>query len=380
MPLEDKWQEFRSQMPVADEWVYLDHAAVAPLSGPAQRTFNEWAADVAENGDTDWDRWRKGLERIRTLAADLIKADRSEIALIHNTTEGVNLVAEGFPWKPGDNVVLPTGEFPTNLYPWLNQQASGVEVRQVPTRDERVDLEQLDAACNSRTRIIAISWIGYATGWRNDVDALVELAHRNGAYLFLDAIQGLGAFPIDLSETSVDFLAADSHKWLLGPEGAGIFFTRREHLDLLRPLSVGWNSVQHAGDFMNPELTFKQDAGRYEGGSYNMAGLHAMGASLELLAGYGVQQISQRILAITDELCERLREIGATIARAPDRKHRSGIVSFELPGHNPQERRRRCREQGIVINCRSGRLRASPHAYNDEEDIERLISALVEQQ
>ena len=192
---------------------------------------------------------------------------------MRNTTEGINLVAEGFPWRDGDNMVTLADEFPSNQYPWMNLSSRGVECRRVPTIDGRVDLAAIERACDARTRIVAISWVNFAHGWRNDLDALAELAHRRGAHLFVDAIQALGVFPLDVRRTPIDFLAADGHKWLLGPEGAGLFDVRREHLEKLRPLGLGWNSVSQGRDYNRIELTVKDTAARYEGGSYNMAGL-----------------------------------------------------------------------------------------------------------
>ena len=174
------------------------------------------------------------------------------------------------------------------------------------TEGGRVPLEALLDACDARTRIVSVSWVGYASGWRIDLDRLVEAVHARGALLFLDAIQGLGVFPLDVRRTPVDFLAADGHKWLLGPEGAGIFYLRREHLDLLRPLGVGWNSVAHDRDFTRIELNFKDTAERYEGGTMNVAGFIGLNASLELLLRHGQQAISRRVLEITDLACERL--------------------------------------------------------------------------
>jgi selenocysteine lyase/cysteine desulfurase len=194
--------------------------------------------------------------------------------------------------------------------------------------------------------------------------------------LLLDAIQALGVFPLDVRQTPIDFLAADGHKWLLGPEGAGVFFTRREHLNLLRPVGVGWNSVRNEHDFSHIELVFKDTAARYEGGSQNVAGLLALGASLELLARFGAQAISQRVLEITDLACERLEKIGAAILSDRRPGNKSGIVSFEMPGLDPYALRKKCFEQHVLLSCRAGRLRISPHAYNDASDVERLIEAL----
>ena len=363
-------------MPVAEQWAYFDHAAVAPLSRPARQALVEWSHDVASNGDVNWTKWRKRIEEVRTDAATMIGADNSEVALIRNTTEGVSLIAEGFPWKPGDNVVTPEGEFPTNLFPWLNLADRGVEVRRVVTDSERLDLAALRAACNPRTRMIAVSWVGFATGWKNDLATIAEIAHQFGALLFVDAIQGLGVFPLDVRDVDIDFLAADSHKWMLGPEGAGILYLKKEHLERIRPLGVGWNSVRNAGNYDQARFDLKDSASRYEGGSYNMAGLHAMGASLSLLNAIGIEKIARRLLAVTDELCERLESIGGSIVSCRADEHRSGIVSFNLPGCDPHQFRRECRDAAVVVNVRGGNLRMSPHAYTNTDDFDRLLSVL----
>ncbi len=312
---------------------------------------------------------------------DDIVRQADEIALVPNTTTGICLVAEGYPWKDGDNVVLPANEFPTNLYPWLNLESRGVQTRRVPVDGVQVDLDRIAEACDSRTRIISLSWVGYATGWRIDIERLVRMAHDKGILVFLDAIQGLGVFPLDVRRTPVDFLSADGHKWLLGPEGAGIFYVRRDHLDLLRPLGVGWNSVVHRHDFTHLELDVRREAARYEGGTQNTAGFLALGASLELLMRFGTSSdysaIAERILEITDACCERLKKIGAAVISCRDDHRRSGIVAFEMPEIDPDKVRRRCLEEGVVISNRNGRLRISPHAYTNDEDIDRLVSAIV---
>ena len=370
------WAEFRRQMPVARRWAYFDHAAVAPLSGPAGRALARWAEDAVLMGSADYAAWKEGVEETRRRAARLIAAQSEEIALVPNTTAGINLVAEGFPWQPGDNVVVPDNEFPTNLYPWMNLAARGVETRRVPAEEGRMPAERLAAACDARTRIVSASWVSYSSGWRQELGLLAEMVHQRGALLFLDAIQGLGAFPLDVRRTPVDFLAADGHKWLLGPEGAGIFYIRREHLDRLRPVGVGWHSVVHSSDFSRIELALRQTAARYEGGSWNMAGTLALGASLGLIERLGPEAISRRILEVTDLACRRLEEIGAVVRSDRREPHSSGIVLFELPGCDPVAARKACLERQVALSCRGGGLRISPHAYNDASDVDRLIEAL----
>jgi selenocysteine lyase/cysteine desulfurase len=402
---ENVWTDLRRAMPVCERYAYFDHAGVAPLPRPTADVMAAYAQDAAASGNYNWRQWQRRLEEARSLAARLIGAATDEMALVRNTTEGITLVAEGFPWREGDNVVLPECEFPSNRFAWQNLASRGVEARLVPCADGRLDLAELAKACDRRTRLIAVSWVDYMAGWRNDPAALAGLAHERGALLFLDAIQGLGMFSLDVRAAGIDFLAADGHKWLLGPEGAGVFYVRKEHLDLLRPIGVGWNSSIHAGDFTRPEMVLKPSAERYEGGTYPVATLVGLAESLRLLTSMPTAAIAARLLEITDDLCERLRRRGATIvsqrtatsrtdcqsvresaepsggrignpscAHSTDR--RSGIVAFDLPGRDPADIRARCRAANVILNCRGGHVRVSPHVYNNGDDFDRLLAAL----
>jgi selenocysteine lyase/cysteine desulfurase len=364
-------------MPAAAEWAYFDHAAVAPIPKPTVEAMTRWADEAAGFGGAIWLKWKGVREQLRSQAARLVGAATEEIALVRSTTEGINLVAEGFPWQPGDNIVTLADEFPSNLYPWMNQARRGVETRRVATDEGRVDLDRLADACDQRTRIVSISWVGYASGWRNDLAAMAEIAHRHGGLFFLDAIQGLGAFPLDVRHTPIDFFAADGHKWLLGPEGAGLFYIRREHLERIHPIGVGWNSVVQGSDFSHIDLNYKNSAARFEGGSSNMVGFTGLASSIELLASLGIAEIGKRILAMTDLACIRLPEAGARIVSHRDNPDRSsGIVLFEWPGRDPQSVRRQLLDRKVLISCRAGKLRISPHAYCNESDIERLVEGL----
>jgi selenocysteine lyase/cysteine desulfurase len=369
------WSALRNEIPVVHRWAYLDHAAVAPLSEPARAALTEWVADAAANGATTWSAWQRRVEETRAHAGRLLNAESTDIAFIKNTSEGVSFVAEGLPWKPGENVVTAADEYPSNLYPWMNLAGRGVEVRRVPSRDGRILLEDLRSALDGRTRLLALSFVEYATGFRNDLDAVGSLCRERGVLFFVDAIQGLGVFPLDVRRTPVDFLAADGHKWLLGPEGAGIFYVRRELAERLHAAEVGWHSVVHEHDFSLIELDLKPNAGRWESGTLNVAGVVALGASLDLLLAAGIGAVAARVLELTDYLCEKAARAGYGIYSSRRSGEASGIVS--LTGlTDPASAVRNCRAAGVVVNQRAGRLRVSPHAYNTFDEIDRLIDVL----
>ena len=373
---EKSWQEFRGLMPVAERWAYLDHAAVAPIPRPTAEEVHKWAEQATYDGELACPEWYEKVDEVHSLTARMIGSHPEEVALVSNTSHGINIVAFGLDWRAGDNVVFPGHEFPTNQYPWMALRDLGVEARRVMPRPDKPLLDVLREACDHRTKLIAISWVQYLDGYRIDLDQACELAHQFGALLCLDAIQGLGVFPIDVGRTPVDFLAADGHKWLLGPEGAGVLFVRREHLDRLRPIGVGWHSVVHARDFSRIELQLKPSAARFEGGTHNVVGAIGLRASLEILLQFGADRISRRILSLTDYACEKLAELGAVIVSDRSESAKSGIVAFELPEIDPAFVRKKCLEAGVVLSVRGGKIRISPHAYNNEDDIDRLTEVI----
>lgn len=370
------WAAFRNEFPVTRRWAFLDHAAVAPLPAVAVRALAEYATDAAQNGIASVARWSTRAKAVKASAARLLNAAPEEIAFIKNTSDGVGLVAEGFPWKAGDNVVLPAEEFPSNQYPWMNLAHRGVEVRAVASRGSRVDIDDVRAAVDSRTRVVALSFVEYASGYRNDLDAIGSFCRERGVYFFVDAIQGLGVFPLDVAKTPVDFLAADSHKWLLGPEGIGVFWIRRDLIDMLHPIGVGWNSVVGALDFAKIDFRLKPTAARWEGGSRNNAGVTAMGASLDLLLNVGIAALGERVEYLTDYACERAAAAGLEVFSSRAAGEKSCIVSFLTPGRDPDALRARCRDAGVIVNQRSGRLRISPHAYNSTDEIDRFLECV----
>ena len=374
------WDDVRqTQFPVVQNWAFFDHAAVAPLPRRSGEVLREWIHRQEHQGVVGWPENERRLEEIRDLVARLLHAHRDEIAFINSTTHGIGLIAEGFPWRAGDNVVSAADEYPSNIYPWMNLESRGVELRLVPSRQGRIRPEDLSSAMDHRTRVLAISHVEFATGFRNNLDELVAICQARGVALFVDAIQGLGPFRIDVRATPIDFLAADGHKWLLGPEGAGLLYVRRDWIDRLRPIGVGWHSV--VGSYNSPQVEFrlKPNAQRWEGGSFNMPGLLSFGASLGLLLEWGLEAVSQRILDRAAAVRERASAAGWTVAGSPREEDRSSIVVLERAGVDPQATAHRLRRRhGIVAACRRGRLRLSPHVYNNHDDLERLQAGLAE--
>lgn len=367
--------ELRTQFPVTRRCTYFDHAAVASMSGPAQMALVEWAIDAAENGILNEMKWLRRIEEVRARAATLLGAQPNDVAFVKNTTEGIGFVAEGLPWQAGDNVVTAADEYPTNLYPWMNLAHRGVEVRRVASVDGRIRIDDLREAMDARTRVVTLSFVEYATGFRNDLDAVGALCREKGVLFFVDAIQGLGAIPLDVGKTPIDFLASGGHKWLLGPKGAGLFWIRPELVDRLHPVSVGWNSVVHAFDFARVELNLKPDARRWESGTMDFGAILGLGASIELLLQCGIETVWRRIVLLTDHLCRRAEQAGCRVYSSRADQEKSGIVSLELK-RDPAGVVKQCRREAIVVNHRAGRLRVSPHCYNTLEEIDRLVHIL----
>ena len=262
--------DLRSHFPVVNHWVFLDHAAVAPLPDVSVRAYHEYAASFSKNGIAAIGDWIHRHKEVRQLAARVVNAPSVEdICFITSTTFGIGIVAEGFPWQAGDNVVVPAEEFPSNIYPWMNLKDRGVETRLVPSRGSRVSIDDIRSAMNNKTRVLAISAVEFASGYRNDLAALGELCRSRNIFFFVDAIQWLGMMPLDVQALGIDALAAGSHKWLLGPEGSGFAYIRREWASRMHKVFAGFHSVVNPFDYSKLDFTQKPNAGRWEGGAYN---------------------------------------------------------------------------------------------------------------
>ena len=375
--------ERRAAFPITAGWAYLNHASVGPLTAAAAARMADLAHLVAATGDRRWPERNDAVEESRRRAARLLAApDPTSIAFVENTAAALSLVAEGLPWKAGDNVVTAACEYPANVYPWMNLGRRGVELRLVPARpDGRVDAGDLLARCDGRTRVLALSWVQYATGFRSDLAALAAACRERDLLFVVDAVQGLGALALDVAATGVDVVAAAGHKWLLGPEGAALLYLAPRALERLVPARAGSRSVARMFEWERLELDFGPGALAWECGTLNVYGILGLGASIGVLLDAGTDEVERRVLAATGRLGERLAAAGFTVASPGGAGERSGILSVEPPGGasgpDAEQVVERAAAAGVIVSARAGRVRLSPHFYTSEDDLDRAVAALT---
>lgn len=377
----DDVETLRRQMPVTEDMIYLNHAAIGPLSGPAAARMADLAETVALTGDRRWPERNDHCEVVRRRAADLLGARRPhEVAFTGNTSEALSALAWGFDWKAGDSVVGARPEFPSNVYPWLSLAPLGVEYRPVPERDGKVEAERVLAAVDSTTRMVAISWVQYASGYRVDLERLAAGCRERGVLLVVDVIQGAGALVLDVEGLGVDAVALASHKWLLGPEGVGVLYVSDRVIDRFRSNRQGWRSVENRYEWTEIDPTPAEGALRFEAGTLNFYGIHALGASLEMLQGFGLEAVERRVLALAERAASGLERLGFELAvpRDDDRPgETSGIVAGRHPERSAEELVEALEAHGVVVSHRAGRLRVSPHVYNTEAEIDGALDRLA---
>jgi len=365
-------ERYRREFPVTKNHIYLDHAGVAPVSLRVTAAIETFLAESAEGAAFHYPRWAQRVVEIRKACAQLVNAGEDEIAFIKSTSHGLSLVAEGVDWQCGDNVLFAERDFPSNIYPWINLKRKGVEARAVPSHGGWIKVEDIERLVDARTRLIAISSVSFSNGFRTDLRKLGALCKNKGIKFCVDAIQSLGIIPMDVRDFNIDFLAADAHKWLLGPEGIGIFYCRKELIQSIRPSIVGWKSVQNEFDFDHHDLKLKNDAQRFEEGSQNLMGIIGIGAAIEFLLEIGIENIEKRVLDLGDHIVGEAGKRGLTILTPLSRKERGGNITI-AGGFNPVALRDALRERRIMVNVRGGGLRLSPHFYNTEEEINAVF-------
>ncbi len=366
----------REEFPITRNYNFMNHASAAPLP---RRTVEAVQSYLQQQHERCYvaGGYRKKVEQVRLAAAELIGAKPDEIAFVKSTAEGISFVANGLKWNAGDNIVTTSVEFPSNMYPWMNLQSRGAQIRTVLEENGSIPLENIIEAIDSHTRVVTISAVQYASGFRSDLKELGQWCQKRGVLFCVDAIQALGVLPIDVQEMKIDFLSSGGHKWLCAPEGSGIFYCDSELVGHLRPSTVGWRSMKRGEDFGHYDLTFHDDARRFEASSYNMAGIYGLGASLELLNEVGIENIEKHVLSLTDRLVEGIRAKGYRLISRREEGAASGIVAFTSPTHDHDQIQQHLeKEHRIIITVREGRLRVSPHLYNTPEEIDRLIDVL----
>lgn len=367
----------RSLFPVTRTYAYFNAAANAPLATPVRDALVAYADDVANHGAVHWASWFETARRTRSSAAAWLGVDLDEIALIRSTSEGINVVAQGLDWRPGDNVVLVRGDFPANVHPWMNLRQDGVEVRFVePAPSLRVTPDDLLARCDSATRVVSVSAVSFVNGFRMDVRTLGAALRERGILLFVDAIQALGHVPLSPRDDHIDFLAADGHKWMLGPEGIGLLFVRKALLPRLRPRFVSWLSVEDPYECSRYDSPLRNDARRFEYATPNTGGIHAFEAALALVRAVGIDVIAPYVRELARTLAAGLADRGYRVASPTADAERSGIVAFTRDGLDQAAVERRLLERGVVVARRCGYVRAACHLYNDRSDVDRLLDAL----
>ncbi len=366
------WQRYADQFPVRENLVYLNHAAVSPLPRRCADALKHLADDCLHYGSLHYGEWLAAYDGLRAATARLINAEANEIALLKNTSEGIATIAMGLDWQPGDRMVGFREEFPANLYPWKRLEAKGIEVTWLSVYDS---LETIDAACRG-ARLLSISFVQFLSGYRAPIQAIGEICKRNGCIYLVDAIQGLGAFPLDVRACHIDALAADGHKWLLGPEGCGVFYIKQELQDRVEPVEFGWTNVAGYNDYGSRDMTLRQDAGRYECGTLNTIGCFGLRASIEFLLEVGQRETGPVIQGLADRIAAGAQAKGYELFRERTPENGSGIVSFRKPGVESTEVVRRLREQKITAAPRAGWVRTSPHFYITPAEIDRMIDAL----
>ncbi len=373
-------EERLERFPVAKGQIFVAHAGVTPLPKCAADAMISHIRASCENHQ-EFGEVLRDIESTRKLCADLIGADKSEIALLGPTSLGLSLFANGITWREGDEVVCYQDDYPANVYPWMALASQGVKIRYLrPEKPGRITAEVVERELSSRTRLVALASCHYLSGWRIEVDAIGALLHEREILFSVDAIQTLGAFPF--SARFVDFLSADAHKWMLGPMAIGIVYVAKRNFELCRPTLLGsWNI--HSPQFLAQEtMKFHETAQRYEPGVLNVAGVYGMRASLEMLEATGLETVSSTILDVRDHLHGLLENMGFEfLSPSCEEPLRSGIVTARHPRADANSLFSALEKERITASSRMARgggawLRFSPHFYNTRAEMERIADVL----
>lgn len=368
-----------SEFPILNQLDFFNHAGVAPISHRAAVALQKYSLEAAKYAYTKAS-WYPRLSQIKSSLARLINArGEHEIAYVPNTSTGLSMIANGLQWHAGDNVIISNVEYPANRYPWESLKRLGVElieIEQLP--DGTIDIEDVCDAITNHTRVISLSSVQYASGFRMNLKPIADMVHQARGYLCVDGIQSVGLIPMDVQKLGIDFLSADGHKWLMGPEGLGFLYLHEDLAPLLYPAVIGWHSVVDPMNFGDYNFELHRDAKRFEPGTQNIPGILALGASVELLLEVGIDKVWDNVRKLTTQLCDGLPAAGCTVISPRGKDQTSGSVVFKPanPDINPKRVVTELAKQNIMVVVREGRIRASPHFYNQPQQIDRLLEQL----
>lgn len=373
-----------TEFPVAREQIFMAHAGVTVLPRCVARAMQEYTEQSCVRHQEFTEAFRL-VNDTRRLAAEFIGAKADEISLLGPTSLGLSLIANGIPWVAGDEVVCYHDDYPANVYPWLELRRRGVIVRFLqPAQPGEITPQLVERALTPKTRLVALASCHFLTGYRIDVDAIGRLLHSHGVLFCLDAIQTLGAFETRVEH--VDFLSADAHKWMLGPMAAGIVYVKEEHQELVRPTLLGAWNVKSPNFVAQDEIAFERGGRRYEPGVLNMVGTLGMRAALEMLLGIGIPAISERLLQLKARLIAGLQPLGFHFISPATGPAASGInTAWREPdsGAPVEKLFDHLTAHDVVVSHRHnregrGHLRFSPHFYNTEAEVDRVIGLIAE--
>lgn len=370
------------EFPLTDELIYLNHAAVGPWPKRTGEAVIKFAEQNTRYGSHFYLDWLNKEAELRTQLQALLNAPSADdIALVKNTSEALSFVAYGLEWRPGDNIVSSNEEFPSNRLPWESLADQGVEFRQADLRcvDSGADTPEdaLFALVDNNTRLLTISSIQFASGLRMDLDRIGEFCKRRGILFCIDAIQSLGAVQFDVQAYQADFVMADGHKWMFGPEGLGVFYTTPEARDKLKLTQYGWHMMKDTHNYENKPWEVHPTARRFECGSPNMLGIHALSASLSLLLETGMAAVESMVIEKSDYLKDAIDKNGQLVLlSAKQSRLKSGIVIFKHRTVSNEVLYKYLQENGVVCALRGGGIRFSPHFYNTFEEIDRALGLI----
>ena len=365
------------EFPQADDLYYLNHAAVSPWPKRSVLAVQAFAEENLILGATQYPEWIKKETQLRSQISNLIGAHSTdEIALLKNTSEALSVVAEGIDWHPTDRIVTSDQEFPSNRIPWKAQEKHGVKLIEVDLYQSESPEQALIEACDEQTRLLTISSVQYSTGLKMDITTLGRFCKENNILFCVDAIQSLGAHDIHVEKSHIDFLMADAHKWLMGPEGIALFYCRKDKQNMLELHQYGWHMIQNAGNYDIKTWQAANNAKRFECGSPNMLGIHALSASLDLINEVGIEQIESAISEKTDQIIDSLVSSSYDIISATESNRRSGILTLINKQKDMKQLHQHLMQQNIICAYRGGGIRLSPHFYTPEFKIKKVLEVL----